>query len=153
MSTDENAFKRVSWDDDHNPSDDDDEFGMPLRPVSGAISPEDMELLTLAARAIGAIQVEPIEGEQWVNLHMADGSVVYAWNPLIHSDDALELAVRLHIVIAPIAGVPHEGRRPFTAAYTFANAARADVSHEESPMAATRRAITSAAAEIGKASK
>lgn len=96
MSMDDNAFKRVNWNSDGQQLSDDDEHGMPLQPPHGpGLSTDDLELLTLAARAIGAVQVEHVDGEQWVNLHFADGSVVYGWNPKRHSDDALDLSVRL----------------------------------------------------------
>lgn len=143
--TDENAFKRVTWNDEHNPSDDDDEYGMPLRAPGDAISAEDMDLLTLAARAIGAVQVEPIEGEQWVNLHFEDGRIVYGWNPLVFSGDALELAVRLELdVMHRVVGgkrveiLPAGG--PITKEFDRGDA-----------LVTTRRAITRAAADIGKA--
>jgi hypothetical protein len=148
MSTDKNAFKRVTWNDEHNPSDDDDEYGMPLRAPSDAISSEDMELLTLAARAIGAVQVEPIEGEQWVNLHMADGSIVYAWNSLVHGDDSFNLAVDLGLQVYPAARTV-DGR----ACAAVASPTGSRLAEEDTAMdarAATRRAVTQAAAEIGR---
>jgi hypothetical protein len=56
-------------------------------------------LLELAALAIGAVRVEVVDGEGFVNLHFADGLVVHSWNLLTFSGDALELAVTLHLRI------------------------------------------------------
>ena len=63
------------------------------------ISEPDLVLLERAARAIGAVRVEVVDGEGYLNLHFADGSVVHAWNPLIFSGDALEMAVKLKLCI------------------------------------------------------
>lgn len=98
----------------------------------------DRELLELAARALGAIRVETVEGENWVNLHFADGTVVYGWNSLAFSGDAFELGVKLKLfdehpgfsyMLAEELGPTEEGR---------------------DPIIATRRAATRAAAEINK---
>jgi hypothetical protein len=149
--TDENQFKRVEWTDDgYLPSDDDGPDGMPLMPPRGpGLSDADLELLTLAARALGAT-VETVEGEQWVALRFADGKIEHGWNPLRHSDDALALAVRLRISITidsldictSWAGI---GMPPMADGI-------ADMYEEvgDDALAATRRAITRAAAEIGK---
>jgi hypothetical protein len=63
------------------------------------ISEPDLMLLELAARAIGAVRVEVVDGEGYVNLYWVDGSVVHSWNPLIHSDNGLDLAVRMKLSI------------------------------------------------------
>lgn len=55
----------------------------------------DRELLELAARAMGAVRFEEIDGEGYGNLHFPDGSVNHAWNPLKFEGDAFDLAVRL----------------------------------------------------------
>ena len=99
----------------------------------------DRELLHMAGRALGAVRVEDVEGENWVNLHFADGSVAYAWNSLMHSDDMLNLAAMLHIDIAWL------GDSDVLADGNSSEPTIAD------PAAAARRAVTRAAAEIHKA--
>jgi hypothetical protein len=105
------------------------------------IPPEDLELLRLAARAIGA-EVELVDGENWVNLHFEDGSVVYSWNPLAFNGDALELAVALRLSIDIIEPGCSVWAKKIDVIVTENNADH---------MIATRRAVTRAAAEIGKA--
>lgn len=114
---------------------------LPARPPQ-SIPAADLELLELAARSIGAARVEVVDGEAWVNLHFADGSTTWNWNPLVHGDDALELAVRL------LVGIDHS---------KFCVHARDDHGNDlaledvgSSRIGATRRVITCAAAEIGK---
>lgn len=102
---------------------------LPARLREGIPTP-DRELLELAARALGAVQIEDVDGEKWVNLHFADSPTIHAWNPLIHSDDALILAVR----------VPLLTTLDWWKFY--------DTTLD--PVAATCRAFTRAAAEIGK---
>lgn len=98
----------------------------------------DLQLLELAGRAIGAVRVEVVEGESWVNLHFADGSVAYAWNSLMHSDDMLNLAALLHI------DIDWQGGTEVLADGTCTEPTAAG------PAAAARRAVTRAAAEIAK---
>lgn len=113
-----------------NLDDDDTVDELPARPRQ-AIPAADRELLELAARALGAMRVEDVEGEAWVNLHFADSPTIYGWNPLIHSDDALILAVKIQLIKTL-------GWHKFY-----------DTTLD--PIAATCRAFTRAAAEIGKA--
>jgi len=75
----------------------DDEDEMPGLPRK-EIVPADRELLVLAARALGAQFVE-VDGEGYGNLHFEDGSVTYAWNPLVHRDDALDLMAALQMQV------------------------------------------------------
>ncbi len=93
------------------------------------------ELLELAAKAAG------IEGRRFVeneaiqaNLHtgMWCDLLEDIWNPLTDDGDALRLAVKLGIDISESQIVYFD-------------------KHSRNPYAATRRAIVSAAAEIGKA--
>jgi hypothetical protein len=56
-------------------------------------------LLERAALAIGPARLDVVDGEGYVNLHFADGSIVHSWNPLMFSGDALDLAVRLRLDI------------------------------------------------------
>lgn len=103
----------------------------------------DRKLLEMAARALGVVRFEEVEGEGWANLHLEDGSTMFHWNPLVHSDDALELAVKLVISIT---------RRaiddPFVDAHAVGAKRGCFESLEPDPSAATRRAIVRAAAEI-----
>jgi hypothetical protein len=142
MSTDENTFKKVEWTGDQwDPSDDDDTDGLPLRPHGAGIAEADLELLTLAARAIGAVQVEVVEGEAWVNLHFDNGPPVYSWNPLLHGDDTFNLATDTHMQITQRVDEVRIGHRSLPALYEPVG---------EDRRSATRRAVTRAAAEIGK---
>jgi hypothetical protein len=65
------------------------------------------------------------------------------WNPLTNDGDALRLAVKLKILIDPRSQLKSASA---TSSYSFHSAHSDDY-------AATRRAIVSAAAEIGKAMK
>lgn len=106
----------------------------------------DREMLEFAAKAAGwfAQNWAWVEGEGFV--YQLDGRRV-VWNPLTDDGDALRLAVVLRIT-------PHiDGN------LTEAEWAERDRGgfiaepHYNDPYAATRRAITRAAAEIGKAMK
>lgn len=114
------------------------------------IAPADLELLQLAARALGA-EFEEVDGEIFGNLHFEDGSVIYAWNSLEFSADAFELLVKL---------ADREGGAAVLLNSRFSSAGFVDVHTDEHhiapqeymldhPSAATRRAITRAAAAIG----
>ncbi len=140
MSTGENKFQRGEWFEGQFYPDDDGDQDEPPAPPRTAIPEPDLQLLELAARALGAVRVEIVEGEQWVNLHFEDGSTVFGWNSLRHSDDAFNLAVDLTLHILP-------GRRTVVveSADHMVNEDRG-----RDAGAATRRAVTRAAAEIGK---
>ena len=91
----------------------------------------DKELLELAAKAAGLEVVTPT-------------MLKYGqWNPLTDDGDALRLAVKLDIVPRVIGDT----------AYAFADSVCIDFEEgvDNDPYSATRRAITRAAAEIGKA--
>lgn len=117
---------------------------LPARPRED-IPAADRELLELAARAIGAVRVEDVDGEQWVILHFADGTEAHGWNPLLFYADTFELACDCGIDL-------HHG-------CDFARANAIGVAEEEEAFergskeagrAATARAVVRAAAEIGK---
>jgi hypothetical protein len=92
----------------------------------------DRELLELAAKAAG-IEVHTIED--------ADGVVHWdGWNPLTDDGDALRLAVRLRHFRVGLGECIGRG------AYSHI----AMLASGPDPDAATRRAITRAAAEVGK---
>jgi hypothetical protein len=104
----------------------------------------DRELLELAAKAAG-IEIMFWSGGRDIG---AESPVVKPqgldWNPLTDDGDALRLAVKLRICSGPnlqgdLAVAFHDDSPSMTEPY------------EPDPYAATRRAITRAAAEIGKA--
>ena len=143
MTTEDNTFRRVDWFGDQPlASDEDDELGMPIQPPRGpGLSDADLELLKLAARALGAERVEVVDGEQWVNLYFADGSTMWNWNPLLHGDDTFNLAVELDLDVLQ-SKVNQEAQ---------VVAAMGPVIAEpwgDDKKKATQRAITRAAAEI-----
>lgn len=108
------------------------------------LDPADFELLVLASRALGAVRVEVVEGEQWVNLHFEDGSTMYGWNPLRHSDDTFNLAADLELdVMHRVVG----GRRVEVLA---AGGPLIQEFYEGDRKAAIRLAVTRAAGERGK---
>ena len=145
MSND-NTFKRVHWDGDEPlPSDDDGPDGMPLRPRRPGLSAEDLEPLTLAARALGAVRIEEVDGEAWLNLHFTDGSTMWNWNPLLHSDDAFNLQVTLRMDV-------RVGTQNHTVTVGWgAGIGCVEEAFDSEDVAAARIAVTRAAAEIGKA--
>lgn len=107
----------------------------------------DRELLEAAAKAAGIKgqwMAEPPDGlneDPYFNFVLATG---YIWNPLTDDGDALRLAVCLWITVTQ-----------------FTKHVRAEVDgqpdlhepHGPDPIAATRRAIVRAAAEIGRSMK
>jgi hypothetical protein len=132
----------MNWDDENTVDE------LPMPPRGPGLSAADMELLTLAARAIGA-RAEAVEGENWMSLYFDDGSHVWSWNPLLHSDDAFNLAIDLGFQVFPVARTM-SGQ----ACAAVASPVGARLAEEVSTLdarAATRRAVTRAAAEIGRA--
>jgi len=113
---------------------------LPARPRVD-IPEADQGLLERAARAIGAVRVEVVDGEGYVNLHFADGVVVHSWNPLKFSGDALDLAVRLRLEIY----IHEQDTSAMAADLQLANEF-----HGDDAGAATRRAITRVASKIYK---
>lgn len=121
---------------DDEADDDLDEFPAPPRREMLA---SDRELLHLAGRALGAVRVEDVDGESYVNLHFAEGAVAHAWNSLMHSDDMLNLAALLRIDIAWLGDSD-----------VLADGSSSEPTIDD-PAAGARRAVTRAAAEIYKA--
>ena len=95
----------------------------------------DKELLELAAKAAGIKINWSTQGIHKPPVAYADGCST-AWNPLTDDGDALRLAVKLDILIDA----------------AFASATE-KIEYEIDQLAATRRAIVRAAAEIGKVMK
>ncbi|HGO6078317.1 hypothetical protein QZM82_13305 [Burkholderia cepacia] len=100
----------------------------------------DRELLELAAKAAG-IDARRLP-HAWPNRFDDD-----QWNPLIDDGDALRLAVKLNIRIAPVAN----GRDVCAAFYTDHPFEASVETHGTDKQASVRRAIVRAAAEIAKA--
>jgi hypothetical protein len=100
----------------------------------------DKELLEFAAKAAGYVSHgygELCGGSPSLYLQEADFTGI--WSPLTDDGDALRLAVKLELNV--LNGVAQDGE------------GRIIVDQSEDPYAATRRAITRAAAEIGRAMK
>lgn len=98
----------------------------------------DRELLELAARAAG---IELIQYEIKESAPFFDSATLMPWNPLTNDGDALRLAVKLNITIGPSMC----GRE------AYARTTLDDEFYDEygnDKVAATRRAIVRAAAEI-----
>ena len=105
----------------------------------------DRELLELAANAAGII-VGHAKRDPSITFFLDDRGLIINWNPLTDDGDALRLAVKLGIDLRfyPCPQIAE----PWVEAATENNAS--DELLQSDPYAATRRAITRAAAEIGK---
>ena len=98
----------------------------------------DRELLDMAAKAAELTLWEYSESDEGLFIH--DDKLIKVWNPLINDGDALRLAVKLELFVAPHGrGTYVAGEIPFLRE-----------EYDDDPYAATRRAIVRAAAEIGK---
>ena len=122
----------------------------------------DRELLEFAAKAAG-IHVPTKKDYPWAYIDESgifrdiscagDGTRMSRWNPLTDDGDALRLMVKLDLsslVIFPSAGGK---RREFwtpNSGHDNGNAATTEAEYAADPLAATRRAIVRAAAEIGR---
>ena len=116
----------------------------------------DREMLELAARAAGyVVESHHISGGAWVypvgEVPDADGDYpgLFLWNPREHDGDALRLAVKLELILCVrregvTDATMHAPRTGMTPYLSFLE------QHKDDPYAATRRAITRAAAEIGR---
>jgi hypothetical protein len=111
----------------------------------------DKELLELAARAAGIVGVDGVypifrgASQDWNSEHWTD------WNPLTDDGDALRLAVKCDIALSFDRAYP-DGKLVARVCCAFGDTLYGDAEPADlDPYAATRRAITRAAAEIGKA--
>ncbi len=103
----------------------------------------DRELLELAAKAAGLPHKWiPILGKM---LHIIDGGNSDTWNPLTDDGDALRLAVKLAIDFKIRNGVTWWDHQKSDGVVCWGYER-----HNDDPLAATRRAIVRAAAEIGR---
>lgn len=107
-------------------------------PLEIAMTNKDRELLELAARAAGY----PPEWKGDIKIGVDAPVYERRWNPLTHDGDALRLAVALRIALTM-----HEGGCMASNLYLIDTYE----SYGSDPYAATRRAITRAAAQIGNA--
>ena len=106
----------------------------------------DRELLELAATAISLkIGFLPLGGDRFSVMYQEPSGAMKVWNPLHDDGDALRLAVTLGLGIS----IPIADKR--TDVISFSDCMISAIEHHGDPYAATRRAITRAAAEIGKA--
>jgi len=99
----------------------------------------DLVLLERAARAIGAVRVEVVDGEGYVNLHFVDGPAVHCWNPLHFRGDALDLVVALKLAVNVREHDTHVANGELQSATE---------KHGSDAITATCRAIVRAAAEL-----
>lgn len=112
----------------------------------------DKELLELAAKAAGIdgkweLDHNYIQERWYFNVPYNNQGMLtgFEWNPLTDDGDALRLAVKLHMCLDTF-DVDEEEH---TVAWkTLSNECREN--HNGDPYAATRRAIVSSAAEIGR---
>ncbi len=110
----------------------------------------DRELLELAAKAFGYTKTRADErGWFYVCTYPGEPLEWELWEPLAVGDTALELAVKLYLVVA-VMRQTHD-QPAFTAVYHFNGPEHVSEIHGEDASAATRRAIVRAAAAIGEA--
>lgn len=101
----------------------------------------DRELLELAAKA-GGVELGywcPNNGAFWCGEY---------WNPLTEDGDAFRLAVKLNVKLV----IGGKGFKDFTT-WVQAGMSACEEYFNDDPLAATRRAIVRAAAEIGRGMK
>lgn len=117
----------------------------------------DRELLEMAAKAAGALAYWSSTLDEWQKAltdPYVDGK---KWNPLTDDGDAMRLAVKLKLGVS-FGNRYYFDEGPMTFCGTYWNSGESStmkrfVKHEADPMAATRRAIVLAAAELGKEMK
>ena len=120
----------------------------------------DRELLELAAKAAGYTTNHPWNAERLtfnppvyaLYVLNENGVVHMAWNPLDDSGAAMNLAVDLDLAIVPYP-IYNKQKHSVLVKKNNLDESRFEKMelHGDDPRAATRRAIVSAAAEIGKA--
>ena len=101
----------------------------------------DRELLELAAKAAGFHDAVWAAKQACVETSMLPGFRCF-WNPLTDDGDALQLAVRLDLVVEQLDG--------WAQASDYGYEVSEAEQYNDDPFAATRRAIVRAAAEIGR---
>jgi hypothetical protein len=113
----------------------------------------DRELLELASKASAIALDWDGPPDEWQPLYY-EGKTYHYWNPLTDDGDAMRLAVKLSQLDGGLALLLNSrfGSVSFAQCFTNENVVSPDEHMQDDPYAATRRAITRAAAEIGKAS-
>jgi hypothetical protein len=112
----------------------------------------DRELLELAAKAAG-IEIDHWRDHPMINICEYDRGEYRMWNPLTDDGDAFRLAVKLGIAWSDDYRYP-DGERVAVISCAFGDTLYGDsVLMGNDPLAATRRAIVRAAAEIGRKMK
>ena len=110
----------------------------------------DRELLELAAQAAG-MNTREFATDSITRWHWRDDGTHTAWNPLTDDGDALRLAVDLDLAIVPY---PIYNKQKHSVLVQKKNLDEPRFEkmelHGDDPRAATRRAITRAAAAIGE---
>lgn len=106
----------------------------------------DRELLELAARAVGLRSMGRYDFQFGLEVSKPHNAP-YRWNPLKDEGDALRLAVKMRIQIAPGTYNKYE----FSAYSSAGTEAKEYLSSLQDDLSATCRAIVRAAAEIGRA--
>ena len=116
----------------------------------------DRELLELAAKAAGYMLRWHVNGVDCWSDNRCENYWGY-WNPLTDDGDALRLAVKLDLSSLMVWSYPgDQKRREFWSPNSGTDGGRSATTEAEyaaDPLAATRRAIVRAAAEIGKGMK
>jgi hypothetical protein len=118
----------------------------------------DRELLELAAKAAGATWIDDNWPEDLPGLMLDFGKGTTQWNPLDDDGDALRLAVKLEMeiyhafddVMNVYASYPVEEGQIQGIQYVVEPHNKDPFATTRDPLAATRRAIVRAAAEIGR---
>lgn len=111
---------------------------------------EKVELLMLAAKAVGLQFIEPAEGysgDNGIQVGSDNPMRCYRWNPLDDDGDALRLAVELGLCVTVFLGM-HDTMVGYTKGGN--EGGNIIVPHEDNCFTATRLAIVLAAAEIGR---
>ena len=120
----------------------------------------DRELLELAAKAAGLPYIKPLpeyDGSLGLEVGSDNPMRCRTWNPLTDDGDALRLAVKLGLSVEPYPIYQPEKhsvvvkQRRWSDTMREANPTEVLESYGDDPYAATRRAITRAAAEVAKA--
>jgi len=119
----------------------------------------DRELLELAAKAIGLRHIQytnDYDGSMGLMQCDEHGRHTYTWNPLLDDGDALRLAVKLGMTISLIPPYEKDSYCSVVADWSDETGyprTSIRIKHGGDPLAATRRAITRAAAELAKQEK
>lgn len=104
----------------------------------------DQELLTYAAKAVGISLEWEYDPAKWQPMYY-EGKTYHSFDPLTSDAEAFQLMVKLSIRV-----LCYVGNGDDYTTVTFDDHDRITLDHNNDALAATRRAIVMAAAEIGK---